>query len=138
VPPREKAKGAPERSAGALSIRALEGSRWRLRWTRALQSTTFSNAYGERLVGTVRHECLDFMIPLNERHLRMTLRSWVTHYNKGRLHSSLGPGIPETALGGRLRRPRIHGRRLPRDCEIRARDILGGLHHEYRLEERVA
>jgi Integrase core domain len=90
-----------------------------------------ANAYCERLVGTVRRECLDFMIPLNERHLRMTLRSWVTHYNKGRPHSSLGPGIPETALGGRLRRPRIHGHRLPRDCEIRARDILGGLHHEY-------
>jgi putative transposase len=97
-----------------------------------------ANAYCERLVGTVRRECLDFMIPLNERHLRMTLRSWVTHYNKGRPHSSLGPGIPETALGGRLRRPRIHGHRLPRDCEIRARDILGGLHHEYWLEQRAA
>jgi len=38
-----------------------------------------ANAYCERLVGTVRRECLDFMIPLSERHLRMTLRSWVTH-----------------------------------------------------------
>ena len=97
-----------------------------------------ANAYCERLVGTVRRECLDFMIPLSERHLRLTLRSWVTHYNKGRPHSSLGPGIPETALEGRLRRPRISGHRLPPDCEIRARDILGGLHHEYWLEQRVA
>jgi transposase InsO family protein len=40
-----------------------------------------ANAYCERLVGTVRRECLDFVIPLNERHLQMTLRSWVTHYN---------------------------------------------------------
>ena len=62
-----------------------------------------ANAYCERLVGTVRRECLDFIIPLNERHLRMTLRSWVTHYNKGRPHSSLGPGIPEKALDTSLR-----------------------------------
>jgi putative transposase len=50
-----------------------------------------ANAYRERLVGTVRRQYLDFMIPLNERYLRMTLRSWVKHYNKGRPHSSLGP-----------------------------------------------
>src|SRR5271157_1977685 len=54
-----------------------------------------ANAYCERLVGTVRREYLDFMIPLNERHLRTTLCPWVAHYNKGRPHSSLGPGIPE-------------------------------------------
>ena len=54
-----------------------------------------ANAYCERLVGTMRRECLDFVIPLNERHLQMTLRSWVTHYNQGRPHSSLGPGIQE-------------------------------------------
>jgi putative transposase len=40
-------------------------------------------------------ECLDFMIPLNEWHLRKTLRSWVAYYNKGRPHSSLVPGIPQ-------------------------------------------
>ena len=97
-----------------------------------------ANAYCERLVGTVRRECLDFMIPLNERHLRMTLRSWVTHYNKGRPHSSLGPEIPENFSEGPVPRPEIHGHKLPQDCEIRAADILGGLHHEYWLERRVA
>jgi putative transposase len=55
-----------------------------------------ANAYCERLIGTMRRECLDFMIPMNERHLRKTLRSWMLHYNKGRPHSALGPGIPET------------------------------------------
>jgi len=50
-----------------------------------------ANAYCERLMGTVRRECLDCMIPLHARQLRATLRSWVTHYNKGRPHSSLGP-----------------------------------------------
>ena len=97
-----------------------------------------ANTYCERLVGTVRRECLDFMIPLGERHLRMTLRSWITHYNKGRPHSSLGPEIPERFSVGALPRPKNHGHKLPRDCEIRARDILSGLHHEYWLEERVA
>jgi len=47
-----------------------------------------ANAFCERLFGTLRRECLDFMILLNERHLRMTLRSWVTHYNRGRPHST--------------------------------------------------
>src|SRR6516225_10623517 len=53
-----------------------------------------ANAFCERLIGTVRRECLDFLIPLNERHLRSLLKEWVTHYNRGRPHASLGPGIP--------------------------------------------
>ncbi|PYV68039.1 MAG: hypothetical protein DMG97_25825 [Acidobacteria bacterium] len=85
-----------------------------------------SNAYCERLVGTVRRECLDFMIPINERHLRATLRSWVAHYNKGRPHSSLGPGIPEKSIPKPLPRPRTNRHALPADCQIRARDILYG------------
>ena len=40
-----------------------------------------ANAYCERLVGSVRRECLDFMIPLGEKHLRRILAEWVTHYN---------------------------------------------------------
>jgi putative transposase len=97
-----------------------------------------ANAYCERLVGTIRRECLDFIIPLNERHLRMTLRSWVTHYNKGRPHSSLGPGIPEKALDTPLRLPKMHRHRLRRECKIRAKQILAGLHHEYWLDQSVA
>jgi putative transposase len=58
-----------------------------------------ANAYCERLVGSVRRECLDFMIPLGEKHLRRILSEWVTHYNQGRPHLSLGPGIPETCCG---------------------------------------
>jgi len=96
-----------------------------------------ANAYCERLMGTVRRECLDFMIPLHERQLRGTLRSWVTHYNKGRPHSSLGPGTPEPTPTRRL--SQLHPRhRLPRDCRITVEDILGGLHHEYQLEKYVA
>jgi hypothetical protein len=54
-----------------------------------------ANAFCERLIGTIRREYLDFLIPMNERHLRSILKEYVTHYHRGRPHSSLGPGIPE-------------------------------------------
>ena len=52
-----------------------------------------ANSFCERLIGTARRECLDFIIPLNEAHVRRTLKLWAEHYNRGRPHSSLGPGI---------------------------------------------
>jgi len=89
-----------------------------------------ANAFCERLVGTVRRECLDFLIPLNERHLRRMLREWVRHYNSGRPHSSLGPGIPDR---GRSSVPlRACRNSTPASgLEVVARPVLGGLHHEY-------
>ena len=48
----------------------------------------------ERFGGTLRRKCLDFLIPLNERHLRLILKSWMTHFHRGRPHMSLRPGIP--------------------------------------------
>ena len=62
------------------------------------------NAFCERLIGTIRRECLDFMIPLGERHLRRLLSEWVRHYNSGRPHCSLGPGIPAEGHRGPVRR----------------------------------
>ena len=97
-----------------------------------------ANAYCERLIGTVRRECLDFLIPLNEPHLRARLRSWVAHYNKGRPHSSLGPGIPEKSAATPFLRSGTGRHRLPPNCQIRARDILSGLHHEYSWENCAA
>jgi putative transposase len=96
-----------------------------------------ANAYCERLVGTIRRECLDYVIPLSEKHLRTIMREWVAHYNQGRPHASLGPGIPDSDSRPRPR-PSIHGHELPANCRIRARDVLGGLHHEYWLEEIAA
>ena len=113
-------------------------SDFKLRVLRTPVRAPTANPYCERLVGTVRRECLDFMIPLNERHLRMTLCPWVAHYNQGRPHSSLGPGIPEKFSDSPLIGPKNYRHRLPRDCEIKAKDILGGLHHEYWPEQRVA
>ncbi len=93
-----------------------------------------ANAFCERLIGTIRRECLDFLIPLNERHLRSLLKEWVSHYNRGRPHSSLGPGIPDLGPG----HPRAEpcGDYVPIDRQVVAKAILGGLHHEYRWRGR--
>ena len=41
-----------------------------------------ANAFCERLIGTIRRECLDWLILVNEQHLRFVLRDWVAHYNQ--------------------------------------------------------
>ena len=50
-----------------------------------------ANAFCERLISTIRRECLDWLIVLNERHLRAVLRGSVVHYNQGRPHASPAP-----------------------------------------------
>jgi transposase InsO family protein len=95
-----------------------------------------ANAFCERLVGSIRRECLDFLIPLNERHLRTILKEWVAHYNRGRPHSSLGPGIPEPSGG--IPAPQISGHCIPCGHRVVGSPVLGGLHHEYRLEKVAA
>jgi len=95
-----------------------------------------ANAFCERLVGTIRPECLDFLIPLNERHLRKILKEWVAHYNQSRPHSSLGPGIPEPSRG--MPAPPVSGYGIPCGHRVVGIPILGGLHHEYRLEKVAA
>jgi putative transposase len=95
-----------------------------------------ANAFCERLIGTTRRECLDFLIPLNERHLQAVLQEWITHYNQGRPHSSLGPGLPEPGVS--CHQAQDHGHHLPRNQKVVSRAILGGLHHEYSLERKAA
>jgi hypothetical protein len=68
---------------------------------------------------------------VTERHLRVILREWVRHCNRGRPHSSLGPGLPDPP--GEPVLP-SHGHQLPVGHRVVATPILGGLHHEYRLE----
>jgi transposase InsO family protein len=96
-----------------------------------------ANAYCERLIGSIRRECLDWVIPLSERDLRRILREWVAHYNPGRPHASLGPGIPEAATAPRPS-PKCQRHELPPDCRIGIQHVLGGLHHEYRLKKVAA
>jgi transposase InsO family protein len=92
-----------------------------------------ANAFCERLVGTMRRECLDLVIPVTERHLRHVLRAWVAHYNRGRPHASLGPGIPDPPSE---RVPAGSDRhRLPVGHWVSSTPILGGLHYEYRLKQ---
>jgi len=95
-----------------------------------------ANAYCERLLGSLRRECLDFLIPFGEEHLRRILRIWQVHYNRARPHSRLGPGLPEAPPG--LPASLIGDHHLPGDMRVVARSILGGLHHEYGLEKRAA
>jgi transposase InsO family protein len=95
-----------------------------------------ANAFCERLLGSLRRECLDYLIPFGEEHLRRILRAWRMHYNRGRPHSSLGPGLPEPP--SELLAPPITGHRLPQDVRVITRPILGGLHHEYSLEKLAA
>ena len=68
--------------------------------------------------------------------LRSLLKEWVTHYNRGRPHASLGPGIPDLRSG--QQQARLCGHRIPIDHQVVAKAILGGLHHEYSLEKRAA
>ncbi len=96
-----------------------------------------ANAYCERLMGTIRRECLDYMIPFSEKHLRQVLREWMTHYNYGRPHASLGPGIPNPGPRPPVSSTR-HRHELPSDSRIKVKDILAGLHHEYSLEREAA
>jgi len=98
--------------------------------------TPQANAFCERLIGTMRRECLDWLIPFNERHLRWILREWVTHYNRGRPHASLGPGIPDPLP--EVIRPASVGHHVPKCCRVEVTPILGGLHHEYRLAREAA
>jgi len=95
-----------------------------------------ANAYCERLVGTIRRECLDFLIPLSEVNLKQILREYVRHYNRGHSHSSLGPGIPEPP---QAKVPAsAHRYRLPVGYRVTSTVVLTGLHHEYGLKKEAA
>ena len=106
-----------------------EIERWGIAVLKSPPQAPTANAFCERLIGTIRRECLDYLIPLHESHLKRTLREWSNHYNSGRPHQSLGPGIPDQA-GQRL--PTGEDKPMPASRRVIANSILGGLHHEYR------
>src|SRR5208337_3736578 len=96
-----------------------------------------ANSLCERLIGTLRRECLDWIVPLTEVHLQKTLQSWLAHYNRGRPHSSLAPGLPDPPPNSLVRMQR-HRHRFDRSSRIMAHPVLNGLHHEYGLLPRAA
>ncbi len=81
-----------------------------------------ANAVAERVIGTLRRECLDHVIVLNEKHLRRVLREYIEHYNAMRPHRTLALDSPE---GRKPQEPPESPGRL------RRRRVLGGLHSEY-------
>ena len=95
-----------------------------------------ANAVCERLGGSLRRECLDFLIPFSERHLRMIVQEWGIHYNRGRPHSSLGPGFPEPNQDSVPASDHRH--KLPAGYRVAKTSVLGGLHHEYSLVKEAA
>jgi putative transposase len=95
-----------------------------------------ANAFCERLIGTIRRECLDWLILLNERHLRAVVQEWVAHYNRGRPHAQPGPGIPGPPRDWLA--PSTRGHQIPTGHRVVAEPVLGGLHHEYRVEPIAA
>jgi putative transposase len=80
-----------------------------------------ANAYAERFVRTVRAECLDWLLILGRRHLGTVLRIYTAHYNGERPHRGLSLLSPDPTNADP---PASHG-------EIKRRDRLGGLIHEY-------
>jgi transposase InsO family protein len=86
-----------------------------------------ANTICERVIGTIRRECLDRMLILGRRHLETVLAEYVEHYNSHRPHRSLNQRVPfalDTAPA------------LIRDVDLtrlRRTDHLGGLIHEYRM-----
>ncbi len=93
-----------------------------------------ANAICERVIGTIRRECLNWMIPLSAAHLRAILREWVKHYNEARPHKCLGPGVPDPPpmATGIIKNPECR-HRLVAGAFVLAKSVLGGLHHEYSL-----
>jgi putative transposase len=80
----------------------------------------WQNAYVERVIGSIRRECLDHVVVLGERHLRGILSTYVDYYNGTRTHLSLAKDAPEP----RSVQPPSQGR-------VMAVPRVGGLHHEY-------
>jgi transposase InsO family protein len=78
------------------------------------------NGYVERVIGSIRRECLDHVIVFGERHLRRVLREYVAYYHGSRTHLGLGKDAPEP----RAIQPRSDG-------PVVSAPLLGGLHHRY-------
>ena len=78
----------------------------------------WQNGFAERLIGSIRRECVDHIIVLGEVHLRRILRSYADYYNGVRTHRSLNKDAPVFRL-------------VQRTGSIKPFPILGGLHHHY-------
>jgi transposase InsO family protein len=94
-----------------------------------------ANAFCERLIGTIRRECLDWLILLNERHSIRSPGVGGSLQQGSRTRQLRGPGIPEVPPE-KLAQPTGH--HIRDGHRVIAAPILAGLHHEYRLEPLAA
>jgi len=89
------------------------------------------NSFCERFLGSVRRECLDYVLILGERHLHARLQEYVKYFNEARPHQGIEQSTPqvaqsgETEPDGQITSPELRGK-------IMTFPVLGGLHHDYR------
>jgi transposase InsO family protein len=81
-------------------------------------ASAWQNGFAERLIGSIRRECLDNIVVLGEAHLRRILQTYARYYNKIRTHRSLDKDAPIS-------------RSVQRIGNITSHALLGGLHHQY-------
>ncbi len=89
-----------------------------IRQIRSAPRSPWQNAFAERVIGPIRRECTDHLIPFGRRHLLRAIRDYVAYYNESRCHMSLDGNSPLPRL--------IEDR-----GEIVAVPVLGGRHHRY-------
>jgi transposase InsO family protein len=104
-----------------------------IRWRKPVKSAIKTpvrapraNSICERVIGSIRRECLDWILIFHRRQLEGVLAEYVSHYNAHRPHRALGLQAPEAAPT-----PILAARSSPR--EVHRRDRLGGLLHEYEV-----
>lgn len=88
-------------------------------------SSPWQNPYAERMIGSIRRECLDHVIVLGERHLRRILTAYLTYYHGSRTHLSLEKDAPAPRRVQAIK-----------EGQVIAFPEVGGLHHRY--ERRAA
>ena len=113
---RQKIKPESDRLLGEIFVRRVRAMGIRDRPTSP--RSPWQNGYAERLIRSIRRECIDHVIVFGECHLRHLLRSYLNYYNETRTHLSLDKDAPVS-------------RAIQTVGRIFARPVLGGLHHQY-------
>ena len=109
----------------ADSIMNIVGCSYRQGQVVTAPRSPWQNAYVERIIGSIRRECLDHVIVFDERHLRRVLSEYVRYHHRSRTHLSLAKDCPEP----RPIQP-------PSAGDVVTFPQVGGLHHRY--ERRAA
>ena len=98
-------------------IRSSRSLAWHPR-SSDLSTLTWQNGHAERLIGSIRRECLDHIVVIGEQQLHHVLKCYIEYYNAVRTHLSLGKDAPNRRADSEFGR-------------IEVRPVLAGLHHQY-------